>query len=211
MTSEFNIPLDECVVGNAYQIQSRNLILGVFNGSGFVGIREKFESRYLFVEYHRDLGGGTATPFEDLGPCPIQDLSENHRREWKGDGSDPEWAGARKGKTYLVTNQSLFDWLETKQAEIAVACRGCDGPYWPLPWTDDGFCNRTTCWDARCRPCPTCGNEVLDSDGTQLCTRCTDPLAYDLSLIQALQRLEARRQARHTEDNLGMTFKRESE
>ena len=49
------LPLSECVKGRVYKILSRNLSVGVFNGDrGFIGIRQKFNSRYLFTEYHWD-------------------------------------------------------------------------------------------------------------------------------------------------------------
>jgi hypothetical protein len=72
------IPKEECVIGQTYAIRSRNLIVGVWTGEGFVGIREKFDRRYLFTEYHYDDGPpfGTVTPERVLGPCPVEDLGE---------------------------------------------------------------------------------------------------------------------------------------
>lgn len=67
------IPLSECLKGRVYRLHSRNLELGVFDGeTGFIGIRTKFDSRYLFSEYHYDTGPphGTASPLEDLGAVP---------------------------------------------------------------------------------------------------------------------------------------------
>jgi hypothetical protein len=53
-----------------YKIHSRNLTLGVFREStgGFIGLREKFGSVYLFEEYHWDNGPpyGTVTPEKEL-------------------------------------------------------------------------------------------------------------------------------------------------
>jgi hypothetical protein len=64
------IPLDECKHGYLYHIRSRNLTFGVFSKaiSGFLGIREKFESRYVFAEYHHDTGPpyGTVWPKKEL-------------------------------------------------------------------------------------------------------------------------------------------------
>ena len=67
------IPVGECKRGHVYRIHSRNLSFGVFvpeKEDGFIGIREKFGSRYLFTELHADTGGsfGTVRPEEDLGP-----------------------------------------------------------------------------------------------------------------------------------------------
>ncbi len=68
------IPLSECKPRHLYRLRSRNLTFGVFDASnnGFIGIREKFGSRYLDTEYHRDTGPphGTASPYEDLGTIP---------------------------------------------------------------------------------------------------------------------------------------------
>ena len=47
------IPLNACIKGGLYQIDSRNMSLGVYDGAdGFIGIRYKFGDRYLFTEYH---------------------------------------------------------------------------------------------------------------------------------------------------------------
>lgn len=74
------IPLTDCKHGMTYLIRSRNLRIGVFNSAtqGFMGIRTKFGSRYLFEEYHADTGApfGTVYPQRELEPCPLPDLSE---------------------------------------------------------------------------------------------------------------------------------------
>jgi len=68
------IPVEECKPGHVYRLHSRNLSFGVYapkgDSDGFIGIRLKFTSRYLFTEYHHDTGGafGTVLPLEDLGP-----------------------------------------------------------------------------------------------------------------------------------------------
>lgn len=58
----------ELVDRRVYQIRSRNLVIGAWSASesGFVGIREKLGSRYLFTEYARS-HGGTARAETDLG------------------------------------------------------------------------------------------------------------------------------------------------
>lgn len=56
-----------------YQIASRNLRVGVWDGTnGFIGIREKFDSRFLFTEYHWDLSQhhGTVRPIRLIGTLP---------------------------------------------------------------------------------------------------------------------------------------------
>lgn len=64
------IPIKDCIVGRVYKIRCRNLSYGVYDGdSGFIGIRTKFGSRYLFTEYHYDSGApfGTVHNQEDTG------------------------------------------------------------------------------------------------------------------------------------------------
>ena len=72
------IPIAECTPGRVYQIQSRNLTFGVYDGNeGFIGIREKFGHRYLFTEYHWDQGPpyGTVSGQKDLGIDLPADIS----------------------------------------------------------------------------------------------------------------------------------------
>lgn len=62
------VPLAECKPGRLYKIRCRNLLMGVFNGkegsqAGFIGIREKFNSKYLFTEYHHETGAPFGTVF----------------------------------------------------------------------------------------------------------------------------------------------------
>jgi hypothetical protein len=65
------LPLDQCEKRKIYTISSRNLTLGVFNGlTGFIGIREKFDSKYLFTEYHYDSQSGTVRPIKEIGLLP---------------------------------------------------------------------------------------------------------------------------------------------
>lgn len=81
--SDIVIPLKECKHGYLYLIDCRNLELGVFNkeDNGFIGIRTKFGSRYLFTEYHWDTGApfGTTNPLEEIEECvhPINDGDDN--------------------------------------------------------------------------------------------------------------------------------------
>lgn len=86
------IPLSECKHGHGYWLDSRNLCYGVFdeNTKGFVGIRTKFTSRYLFTEYHWDTGApfGTACPTSLDEKCPLDNLDEG--------------------------NTTIFDWIQAK-------------------------------------------------------------------------------------------------
>jgi hypothetical protein len=67
------IELERCKKGYLYKISSRNLRFGVYDGNqGFIGIREKFSSRYLFTEYHYDQGPpfGTVHPMIEVEQMP---------------------------------------------------------------------------------------------------------------------------------------------
>lgn len=67
------IPLARCLSGRVYRLHSRNLALGVFDGrTGFIGVRTKFEARFLFREYHGETGPphGTAWPLAALDQLP---------------------------------------------------------------------------------------------------------------------------------------------
>jgi len=69
--SRLEIPeIKDCIKGRVYALRCRNLGIGVWNGKdGFIGIRYKFGSRYLFTEYHWDTGApyGTVAGAKDLG------------------------------------------------------------------------------------------------------------------------------------------------
>ncbi len=72
--------ISECIKGRVYKIQSRNLTYGVFDGKdGFIGIRLKFSSRYLFTEYHWDQGPpyGTVYGVEDTGLTVSKHVQDN--------------------------------------------------------------------------------------------------------------------------------------
>jgi hypothetical protein len=89
--------------GHLYRIRSRNLPCGVYDGKGgFIGIREKFGSLYLFTEYDHDQGAphGTVIVLEDLGPVP-EDVEI--KEGWAG----PQWQ----------LNQPLYDVLAAAEQE----------------------------------------------------------------------------------------------
>lgn len=84
--SSFNyLGLYQCKHGNLYLIHSRNLEITVYNENvqGFTGIRQKFDARYLFTEYHYDTGPpfGTAKPKDDLSECPVCNLLDAEQWE----------------------------------------------------------------------------------------------------------------------------------
>lgn len=96
------IPLAECQDGGLYRIFSRNLRFGVFvqEQQGFIGIRCKFDSYYLFTEYHWETGApfGTVNPKQFLEMCPISPFNEG---KWEGQD--------------FQENKALFDWLKERQ------------------------------------------------------------------------------------------------
>jgi len=136
------IPMEECKTRRLYRIRSRNLRVGVYDGKeGFLGIRTKFGSRYVFTEYHWDQGPphGTVKPQEDLGvDLPEEILLEEYvgtvdkstRRPVGFDRTKatPEEGGNAVGYKgwyftdtgeysqgihgVLVGNDKLFAWLE---------------------------------------------------------------------------------------------------
>lgn len=66
------IPLTECVPRRVYKLRCRNLTFGVYTGEGgFVGIRTKFNDRYLDTEYHWDFSErlGTVRGMEPTEYC----------------------------------------------------------------------------------------------------------------------------------------------
>jgi hypothetical protein len=95
--------------GGVYELRSRNLLVGVFNGNVawpcFIGIRTKFSYRYLDSEVLNDPPGrGTATPIRRLGTLVegveiIEGYSE--------DG-------------VFVTNRALMTELESYEEDLGV-------------------------------------------------------------------------------------------
>lgn len=83
------IPLEDCQHGYVYKINSRNLEFAVFDApcDGFIGIRYKLGSRFLFTEYHHDTGPphGTATPLKEICRVP-DDVEISTRAEDKKTG-----------------------------------------------------------------------------------------------------------------------------
>jgi len=104
------ISLKECKHGGLYKIRARNFEYGVFieEKQGFIGIRLKFQDRFLFTEYHWDIGApyGTVKPLEFIEMCPLDDIREG----WSEDRIE-------KGFKYKVhiENKALFIWLEGKR------------------------------------------------------------------------------------------------
>ena len=94
------IKLEDCEHGKVYELHSRNLSIGVFNkaDNGFIGIRYKFGSEYLFTEYHWDTGEpyGTVKPQKLIAALPEEIPCDE--------------------EISLVENKALFDFLKQLRA-----------------------------------------------------------------------------------------------
>lgn len=135
-----HLSISACVCGHAYRLVSRNLTIGVFDGeTGFIGIREKMGSRYLFREYHWDQGApyGTVRPLKDLGALPsgiaiAEDLGTIDRRSKRPVRFDRPVNVGGRGWCYVDTgaadqsiepislpNKRLFTWLNNLDHRLA--------------------------------------------------------------------------------------------
>lgn len=65
------IPESDLIHRRLYRVRSRNLVIGAWDKDkrGFIGLREKFGSRFPFIEFHHDADPhvGTAQAERDLG------------------------------------------------------------------------------------------------------------------------------------------------
>lgn len=129
-----HIPLAQCKKGFFYKLDSRNLSSGVFNGNpvcpGFIGLREKFGSIFLFTEDHYDNGAphGTAKPLEEIEQLPDDIEAVEHfatidaltGREVKYESQSSSWRFVDTGefsrdiKPTSKPNEKLFSWLSVK-------------------------------------------------------------------------------------------------
>lgn len=48
--------LSGLIIGGIYKIRARNFSLGVFDGDGFIGLRQKFDAVFLFKEFAWEQG-----------------------------------------------------------------------------------------------------------------------------------------------------------
>jgi hypothetical protein len=72
--------MEDCKDGFLYFIDARNASIGIYSKAnlGFIISRQKFQSNFLFIEYHWDIGDvqpemkryGTASPIKEIGPVP---------------------------------------------------------------------------------------------------------------------------------------------
>lgn len=112
--------------GRVYRVHSRNLAIGVWNSytQGFIGIREKFKSRYLFseLEYSSNSRFGTAKAVShDLDlivPAPMK-ISETLDPVCSACGDrtypvwidEPKWSSGRRcvGDRHYVNSQCTLE------------------------------------------------------------------------------------------------------
>lgn len=121
-----NDPLQERGI---YRIRSRNLTVGVYDGKGgFIGIREKFGSLYLFTEYAWEQGPPYGTVRiegrEGVGWCPPEiKLTETLGTKCGECGEQvtfdmevTQWVGCRcsgrSTRAMSIPNQELYRILE---------------------------------------------------------------------------------------------------
>lgn len=132
------LPVTSLIPGNVYQLRARSFSYGVWDGQGFVGIRTKFASRYLFVEYPYTVRG-SAYPIQDLGPLappdkniplsttlghccqecytPVQETRDGWKhvittRYNKASDEDEPYEYDHRAFPMAISNQSLFSFLE---------------------------------------------------------------------------------------------------
>lgn len=127
------VPIDECIPRRLYKLRSRNLTLGVYDGKqGFIGVRHKIGSNFLFTEYHWDQGPphGTVLGVVDTGidlPGHIQLCESPGTVDMETDrwvSFDKPVANGGKGWYFTDTgepgenirpqgkrNAELYDWL----------------------------------------------------------------------------------------------------
>lgn len=82
------IPIAQCKQGHLYRLKARGMRCGVFTldqsigshkAAAFIGLISECGFRFLSYEFHFDTDPvvGTAQPLEDLGWCPIEDISRD--------------------------------------------------------------------------------------------------------------------------------------
>ena len=92
------ISRDDMIIGGIYRISSRNLSVGAWDGTGFIGIRIKFGSSFLFKEFHYDDGA----PYGTVRPSELIDMVS----------ADIEIVEMEKVEDHYITNAQLFNLLE---------------------------------------------------------------------------------------------------
>ena len=162
-TSSGMIPLDQCEDRAVYEIDSRNLVVGVFvkAKAGFIGIRTKFGSQYLFMEFHHDTGApfGTVQPLKKSSEAPPEiplvvmldgTVDSITKRPVKFDRPVDEggkgWHFVDTGeaskliRAVAIENETLFTFLESIEKAIMKKCKKCEIPFTPSRLDMDGYC-----------------------------------------------------------------------
>tara|TARA_Y100000310_G_scaffold277910_1_gene296020 strand:- start:394 stop:1110 length:717 start_codon:yes stop_codon:yes gene_type:complete len=106
------IPIEDCIHGHVYRLHSRNLIVGAWHEGerGFSGIREKFGSRYIFMEYHWDhTHFPTARPLEDLRPLPEGILPDDYLGSFTDAGREVWWDREAADEEHKLGRQRYKD------------------------------------------------------------------------------------------------------
>lgn len=123
-----------------YIIRSRNLLAGVWSPElrGFMGVRTKFDHRFLAVENHTETGPpfGTAWELEDTGidlppeigmhqsePTACEHCHQPVR--WSGPPAPAPWVHEEPAYDVGCTaspqsrqNEPLYQWLEAQEAAL---------------------------------------------------------------------------------------------
>ena len=77
------LPSASCKHGHLYWVHARNLRLALYNeeDDSFVGIRSKFDRKYLTTEYHWDTGVpfGTVKPLKELCKTKFVPIEDNQK------------------------------------------------------------------------------------------------------------------------------------
>ena len=162
MKPEKFIPLSRCRNGFVYEIQSRNLSVGVFvkEIAGFIGIREKFGRHYLFMEFHHATGApfGTVWPRMKLRAVPkaiplcehLDTVDEATKRPVKFDrpvaNGGRGWCfldtgeASRKISAVTAPNIELFKFLARVEKAVTVKCKRCKEPWTRSRIDKNGHC-----------------------------------------------------------------------
>lgn len=81
------IPLDQLEDGRVYKVTSRNLVVGAWRARtrSFIGLREKFDNRFLFEEFHYDNGPPFGTAWATQASNITTAIPERYWDPAKGD------------------------------------------------------------------------------------------------------------------------------
>jgi hypothetical protein len=98
---ETYIPIEECKNGCLYHIYARNSNYGIYSEKekGFIILRTKWKSEFLFVEFHWDTGFpyGTVKPLKEIENSNIENLEYNF---------------LNKETNSYTENKIIFDYLQ---------------------------------------------------------------------------------------------------